>query len=160
MKSIREIGNLSLNRINLLGMLQRAFNSRHKKPSPLSPLSLSKSSAPALRGRERQGERLKAHLLFTLYLQEIVYHLFMLFSLFFPSLPLSAPFFSISDFVSVSAHLKIHRRWLLKQTLRTAQISLHCMYLECTITFCACALPMGIQVGAKYTLNIGKSIKS
>lgn len=32
MKSIREIGNLSLNRINLLGMLQRAFNSLQKKP--------------------------------------------------------------------------------------------------------------------------------
>lgn len=100
LKSIREIGNLSLNRINLLGMLQRAFNSqlkKTKKNSPFPALSLSKSSALALRGREQQsdegrGERFKPHLLFTLYLHEIVYHLFMLFSL-FP--PVSVPYCSI-----------------------------------------------------------------
>lgn len=60
MKSIREIGNLSLNRINLLGMLQRAFNSLHrrkKKHNPLPALSLSKSCALAPRWRERQSDR-------------------------------------------------------------------------------------------------------
>lgn len=136
MKSIREIGNLSLNRINLLGMLQRAFNSRQKKkkntkknPSPLTALSLSKSSALALReerAAERQrgrGGRLKAHLLFTLYLHEIVYHLFMLFALFFPSLSPTAPFFSLSDFrfFCLCFFFFFHRhRWRLpRQTLRT-----------------------------------------
>lgn len=94
LKSIREMGNLSLNRINLLGMLQRAFNSLHrntkkkKTTNPLPALSLPKSCALAPRWGEWQSdrgrvERLNTHLLFTLYLHEIVYHLFMPFSLFF-----------------------------------------------------------------------------
>jgi len=58
LKSIREIGNLSLNRINLLGMLQRAFNSRQKKRRKKSP-SLSLCFIPVEKlcpGSER-GER-------------------------------------------------------------------------------------------------------
>lgn len=101
MKSIREIGNLFLNRINLLGMLQRAFNSRGEKKKKIKPSSLLYPRRKALlwlrqkdsnRVRGGGGGGVKAHLLFTLYLHEIVYHLFTLFSFSRPCpLPLHFP---------------------------------------------------------------------
>lgn len=56
LKSTSEIGNLSLNRINLLGMLQRAFNSQLKKNSPLPALSRVEKLCPGS-ARERAAER-------------------------------------------------------------------------------------------------------
>lgn len=102
-----------MNRINLLGMLQRAFNSREKKKKTvfsLSPIG-KKSSALA---QKREGAPLKAHLLFTLYLHEIVYRRFMLFVcvfffIFSMPVPPAAPFFWNSDSVCVAACLDGHR---------------------------------------------------
>lgn len=71
------------------------------------------------------GPRLKAHLLFTLYLHEIVYHLFMLFSVFSHPCPPLLHFFPLlllSDSVSVAARLDRHRWSLPRQTLWTISL--------------------------------------
>lgn len=88
---------------------------KKKKQSPLYPLS-EKSSALAPR---REGAPLKAHLLFTLYLHEIVYRRFMLFCFFvcvffLHACPPAAPFFWNSDSVCVAARLDGHRCLLLR----------------------------------------------
>lgn len=188
MKSIREIGNLSLNRINLLGMLQRAFNSRGKKKknSPLPCFIPVEKALPWLwegdgegggRGMvDEGGPRLKAHLLFTLYLHEIVYHLFMLFSIFSIPVPYCSVFFpllSLSDSVSVAARLDRHRWSLPRRTLRTVSLGFMCV---CALWVCAVCLygvdsdelpgcfarssSFSSQVWVRHGLNIGDSIKT
>lgn len=120
LKSIREIGNLSLNRINLLGMLQRAFNSLQKKTALSLLYPCRKSSALALRGRERGrateggGATESSPIVHPLFAWNCLppFHAALPF-------PIPVPYCSIFLafwFCSVSAQFYRHRWWVLKQT--------------------------------------------
>lgn len=134
LKSIREIGNLSLNRINLLGMLQRAFNSRQKKPSPLPALSLSKSSALALRERESDRGR-GGDWKLTYCSPFICMKLFTTFSCCSLFFPIPVPYCSIFLafwFCPVSAHFNRNRWWWLKHAVMTVS-SNWCVLYVCMV---------------------------